>query len=139
MSSFVCSDRHFNCMESAFNQLTGRNGIYSIRNWDRPKLKAFVDTLFNLNYECVCAQYAENREVFERFRTQVKSLTIIELLKAVNCLKYQCELDQLQRFRELTGAETTAWKLLEDIRQELMAKIIHETAAYQRGDWEIRD
>jgi hypothetical protein len=138
MSSFICSDRHFNCMEAALVRLTDRNGLYSIRAWEKERVRGFVNVLFDLNHECVCAQYGDNREVYQRSRTPVKEINQFELLKAINCLRYQCEIEGLENFRELTDVETKAWDLLEDIRMELMQRIINNNSSYEKADWEIR-
>ena len=161
MSSFICSAKHFNSIEKALNNYFSgsKSSEYSYSFYKylggnatgdqiREKIKNFIDTLRELNVMCVSLQYKHHSEgtldtEISEQRERVysdnsyKTIDIYGLIKALACVNYQLETENLIEFRPLTESETTALKYLDDLKYDLCYYLVNTSPQYDKGDWEI--
>lgn len=116
-------------------------------------IKAEVENVFDnlrqLSVLCVSLQYKHHyegtldREIQEctddlmKNRQKRKPLTKIGLIKALQCISYQIEIQHLKELRELTADERRALDFLDIFVPNLALDIIQRGEQYDREAWEI--
>lgn len=154
MSSFTCSAKHYNSIESALHQLISKDMFcpaYELKeicpNWYerhhanhkaiKQEFSEHIDTIRELNALCVSLQYKDHyegvldKEIKEQIeyvkeKTEIKYLTPHGLYNALRCANYQIEIEHLQELRKLTESEQNAMKFLEVMINHVGAYIISQ-------------
>jgi hypothetical protein len=141
MSSFICSNAHFNSIEKAINKRRLNNPMDCLNTFDSYNdagVTQIVDTWFNLNCEAVSLQYGDELVKTNRVRTTpIKELSDVGLYKALCCLHYQIELEHILAVRSLTEFETKAYELMEKATNEISGNIVYKHPEYRDSAWSI--
>ena len=158
MSSFICSELHFNSVEYYIAQRQlGNDPIYCLRKlvktankWaTSEEIAEFVDTLRTLSVLCVSLQYRHHHkngldsEIAEQRKTLFNNKTIrvhlsdVSAYKAFQCISYQLEISHLTEIRKLTSDEELAMELLHEITCEIAMKIVRRLPEYTAAAWSI--
>ena len=162
MSSFICSAKHFNSIESGILKLLNDNTFHSyalkefnLYSYDAiPKtlevtLKGFMGTLKKLNVLCVSLQYRkdevegtldtliEDRKKEVNQKTNIVDLSKLGLYNALKCLVYQVEIEQLEDIRDLERGETKAMLFLETFINCLANHICGKLPEDETNKWSI--
>lgn len=158
MSSFICNPEHFNSIERALKSLGNDTSFYLTPKFskllksfhpqdDYEAITIFMDTLRELSVLCVSLQYKHHyvgfldKEIEDQkailFSDKHSSITLdhVGLLKAIQCVGYQIELEHLQELREITEAEQNAIGLIEGYEQTLSMYIINKLPSYEASAW----
>jgi hypothetical protein len=158
MSSFICSELHFNSVEYYIAQRQlGNDPIYCLRKlaktankWTTSEeIAGFVDALREINVLCTTLKYKHHYEgkldteiegqkktLFNNKATRLQ-LNEFGLYKALQCINYQIEIFHLTEIRALTATEELAMQLLGEISNEIAAKIIRKLPEYTAAAWSI--
>jgi len=92
------------------------------------ELRKFGQLLVDLNQNSVNQRYNQKDEPFKFVYSEVKSLSIFQFLKSVECLTYQsCEGD---------CDKTELYKFLIELENQLRYDIINEIDEYKNAKWE---
>ena len=166
MSSFICSPKHFNSVETALKS------IISDKDFDTPyslkpiypklfnksnlnykelsnQIKDIVDTLRKINVLTVSLQYKDNyigtldNEIQKEInylltnRNNEQYLSPTALYKALQVINYQIEIEHLTEIRELDTHESNALLFLKEITIAVATFIVTNTEEYNNADWSI--
>jgi hypothetical protein len=166
MSSFICSNKHFNSVEFALQLLlVSRTNQFHSPAAFREKMPnlyykedfasidaditRMVDHLRRLSALCVTLQYAHHypgevdtqiklkTDDLLRHKKEHIKLTPLGLYNALNCIEYQIETSHLVELRPLTGDEELALLFLSTMIQSLGEYIIRQLPEDQTCHWEI--
>jgi hypothetical protein len=165
MSSFICSSKHFNSIQKTLEFFThGKNysfpyelktvcpKMYDNKHYSteliEQEVREIVNALRELNVYCVLLQYKHhyegrlNNEVQDQLEIIRDSeggniLSLVELFKALTCVRYQIELEHLKELRELASLENRAMSFLNIMINDLACEIVRELPAYDDASWEI--
>ncbi len=143
MSEYVLSDEFF---DQLAEELTTRSfsdsGMYFIpeftkapRTYDieeiETSVRSVVNALREANYEAVNSRYDENTApeilIFSNYPTEWASWSDIQLLKNLQCLRYQMS--------EGFVPESEIYKRLETLINDLAVYIVGKTAEYDKAEW----
>ena len=92
------------------------------------ELKKFGQLLVDLNQNSVNQRYNTEDKPFKFVFSDVKSLSIFQFLKSVECLAYQsCEGN---------SEETEIYKFLIELEEYLRYRIIRNIEEYKKAKWE---
>ena len=158
MSSWICNPRHFAALQSKLTDMFYQtdNIPYPMRV-DYPNLflnpqketKKLIDEWAKLNVLCVSYQYAHhtttlNADIAQEMEIAIKRKptgaiisSLPALYKALCCLRYQIEIEHLERIRPLTETEAKAWKHLQTLIEFVADKFICSTNEYEKSPWGI--
>jgi hypothetical protein len=144
MSSFVCSDAHFNSIQRAltsshkFSQYrSSYSPYYCLRDYNEKQIGSLVDTWHTINYEAVARQYGDNLFIPNRNHKDFKVITESGLVKALQCLNYQIEIHHIKNVRKLTTEEETAMDILGNLISEINENIVNKLPEYNTAEWEL--
>lgn len=132
MSAFVVSKNHINALVNFARQcnmaFNFEDEILYTRSFD--DCQKIVAILEKANVDSVNARYYENEtELIYQFKLLSKKYSPIQIIKACQCLDYQCcEVDNW------TTQENFACRIIEWIKDEA----IRHLADYDNLDWAIR-
>lgn len=142
MSSSLCGDNHFQFIA---NQLTSlgfesRHEL-SLYNWKIPTdHSSFEETVLEtvnswklLNYYALEQRYDDktDSDIPLLKHTELKYAKPIQLIKALECLRYQCS--------EGDAIKKPSYNMLEKTINFLMMKYIHALPEYDKAEWEVRE
>jgi len=112
-------------------------------------IESIVDTLRQLTAICVTLQYAhhydgkldeqikaETDELMEH-KKESRDLTKLGLLKAMQCINYQIEVEHLTELRQLTQAEQNALKFLRLMTDDITSDIVHNLPEYKTEKYSL--
>lgn len=151
MSSYICSPKHFNSIEYTLIERFkyNRNDYFDYNfSKDVQVVRDYVDSLREINVLCVILQYKhhyvgvldeqiEAERFFLKEKTSKKLLNDFQLLKALECLSYQIEINYLKELRGLTELEQSSLDFLSGIKNTVRRKIINNLSEYNNAEWEI--
>lgn len=92
------------------------------------ELKKFGQLIVNLNQDSINQRYNSKDKPFKFKFSDVKSLSIFQFLKSVECLTYQC--------CEGNCDKTELYKFLNNFEDVLRRMIIEEIKEYNNAKWE---
>lgn len=139
MSIAALSSKHYN---TVFTTLKLRNGYGKHKNRNiylnggdvARTLNDTVQLVANINYKCYNCRYNETGAAPKVELSSGGMLNDIGLLKALQCINYQIELEYAG---ELTEPEKNALKNLKSIETQLSGIIISDLTEYKTADWFI--
>lgn len=130
MSAFKCSDKH---MQYIANRLYSYE-MLERGSRDEESVKNMVNRWIDLNIQALQERYGDSKEMYkdskyiERINV-ILDLDKFQLLKALQCLRYQCS--------EGNVPDTKGYKELEEIIHEVAMSIIYSMPEYEGAEWEI--
>ena len=130
MSAFKCSDKHMQYIA---------NALYSWEmlehgSRDEESVKNMVNRWIDLNIQALQERYGDSKEMYKDSKyiekiNVVLDMDKIQLVKALQCLHYQCS--------EGNVPETKGYKELENVIREVVMSIIYSMPEYDEAEWEI--
>lgn len=155
MSSFICGSKHFNSVEVSLKHWFngGKASMLSYKFAEKLQYEGetmvsdYVDTLRRLNVLCVFLQY---KHVYEgRVEQEIVAnttnlltnrgggsvLSLVKLIKALQCINYQIEIEYLEELRELTAEESMAMQMTEKLINDLCTYIVTSSKEYDEAEW----
>lgn len=163
MSSFINSAEHFNSVENALAELTYKQGFYvpySLKQIApkfyakqhysfetvRDEIKGIIDTLKELQVVCVTLQYKHHYEgVLDKeietqmnlvkIKSNIEGLSLCGIVKALNCIDYQIEVEHLKELRELTNEEQNALTFVREMVNALNMHIVSDLPEYESAKY----
>ena len=130
MSAFKCSDKHMQYIA---------NALYSWEmlehgSRDEESVKNMVNRWIDLNIQALQERYGDSKEMYKDSKyiekiNVVLDMDKIQLVKALQCLHYQCS--------EGNVPETKGYKELENVIREVVMSIIYSMPEYDQAEWEI--
>lgn len=163
MSSYVVNNTHINSIGKALEKIILNNdqfyvpftlktvfpAIYNASTVAREdvekEIKSIMFTLIELNVKCVASQY-DNKDQNEidleikemqasaKTYTPFKPLSTMGLHKALTCLDYQIEDDEIK----LTQKHKNALFFLRTIKNQVADYLVKSTPQWENADWEIQ-
>jgi hypothetical protein len=163
MSSFLHSANHFNSVEQGIINLIQRNANYYLpysfkkllpeayqksHNQKTHKMgieiKDFMNCIRSISVLCVNLQYKHHstnvdediqNELFELMTNKKESTVLkpIDLLKALQSINYQIEIEHLKELRELTPKETASIFILNELINSIAMYIVTNTEDYNNS------
>lgn len=146
MSSFQCTDKHFRTIEKGLIKRQSESHCYALREYHTASMITdLVKEWHKLNQVTVSIQYKEPIDNYALTAKKGDSLTDVQLLKALQCLYYQIEMEQFDQtykepknfVREATDFEKEIYKVLEEVIQYLSSKVISALPEYNDAKWSI--
>lgn len=161
MSSFINTINHFGSIYRSIIKLNNApekcrlistRMRYTIANFGDDFYKGvsnLVYTVIKLQIECVEIKYQqyrtenlENRifsyqEYMKSFKLAGHALSYPTLIKAIQCMLYQIETEQLKGVRRMTKQEAIALKFFKDLEYSLLVFCMDNTPEYQQASWSI--
>ena len=125
---------------------------YTIANFGDDFYKGvsnLVYTVIKLQIECVEIKYKKNRtenlenrifsyqEYMKSFELAGQALSYPALIKAIQCMLYQIETEQLKGVRRMTKQEAIALKFFKDLEYSLLVFCMDNTPEYQQASWSV--
>lgn len=97
------------------------------------EIEPIMDTLQEMNVRSYNERYNENAEVipYREVYTSERHNNLLELLKSLQCLRYNIELDE----KKFTFNKYRAWKFLNDQIEAIKSYIISELPEYKNAQW----
>jgi hypothetical protein len=160
MSSFLHSSTHFNSVEKSLFKLISDNSSYylpySIKeffvdcyNKNQQKglceINDFMNTIRNISVLCTNLQYKNHDTVnldadieysYQELITNTKNsikLSDIDLLKALQSINYQIEINHLTNLRSLTKKEEVSMFILNELINSIAIHIVTNTTEYNNS------
>jgi len=156
MSAFENSKRHFETVRTSlehnwslyrdqqgiFNRLIWPNHIDNVYNeiekivgiWQRLQMETVNNKYSHIEPKRTAEDLKKYLELSGNYKAGDK-LNRTQLYKALECIFYQIELEQLNR--ELKDHEAEAMDKLETLLQELPRDILRDTEEYNQAEWAI--
>jgi len=110
-----------------------------VKNKDIYKeLNALLNILMNLNNESYEVKYEKTGSVLPTVdfeRGTIVNISIYQVLKSAECLRYNIEKSTIEQIRTLTPIEVKALKVLDDYIDDIRCGIIAEIPAYKNAKW----
>jgi len=142
MSAWIVTNKSINNIVNTFYWFKypfygGRTELKELFNIDleqhndedlNEELKKFGQLLINLNQESINQRYEKKDKPFKFKFSDVKSLSIFQFLKSVECLIYQSCEGNCEDKKE--------YKFLVNLKRALTSKIINEIEEYKNAKWE---
>ena len=129
MSAFLVNDRHIDALLTwAINtpDYGAPRKLDGMTVYDQPDLLGQI--LVDANYRSLSARYGDNDQPHEyKFRRYPRTLSPVEVIKACDCLIYQC-----CEFEE--WPTTKAYRMVQDMREGA----INSLDGMDNAAWEIR-
>ena len=129
MSAFLVNDRHIDALLTwAINtpDYGAPRKLDGMTVYDQPDLLGQI--LVDANYRSLSARYGDNDQPHEyKFRRYPRTLSPVEVIKACDCLIYQC-----CEFEE--WPTTKAYRMVQDMREGA----INSLDGMNNAAWEIR-
>lgn len=155
MSSFICGSKHFNSVEISLKHWFngGKGSMLSYKFAEKLQYEGetmvgdYVDTLRRLNVLCVCLQYKHHyegkleQEIVANTTDLLTNrgggsvLSLVKLIKALQCINYQIEPEYLEELRELTAEESMAMQMTEKLINDLCKYIVTSSKEYDEAEW----
>lgn len=93
-------------------------------------VRRVIRCLYDLNRLALVTRYGDSYDPAATLRLGPgRMLDVVGLIKALNCLAYQCG--------EYLTADTTLYAHLQTYIGELAAGVVARLPAYDRADWEV--
>ena len=132
MSAMVCDDKHYNSLAWAvWSRVLGNRSI--LVGSAREKLRTeeeidrWIDTLRDLNHITYALKYPTHGERYEPTQRDRREgyvqLSDAGLYKALSCMLYQIELEQLDGIRPMTVEEIRAHQWAEEVQRVSASRI----------------
>lgn len=166
MSSFINSSKHFACIQKSIISLWSQRTSMleykiakivpelsvnrrSTREVVEAKLTEIMHTIIDIQITCVFLQYRhhyagkldqEISETKKQIKTNLnngKALSMPGLLKAIQCMFYQIELEYLTDLRPLSTEEEVTINFFRTLEKALVYEIATHTSEYENSAWSI--
>lgn len=162
MSSFICTAKHYNSIESKLHLLACNSQFYwpyeigqmypdlanryTLQTAKEKIITGIIDTIRELNVICVNLQYRhhltgkldsqiESDNIEIKQKTSIIALNDIALIKALQCCYYQIELHHLKELRELTEGEKNSMLFVSALINHLALNHINKLESYNIAKW----
>lgn len=147
MSSFIHSAEMFNSVEHKILSAKTSDKVWELREVSKAQIQSMIEQIRSISVLCVCLQYKHHYEgvLDVEIEKEIKSVnstkefkrmnSLVDLIKAMNSINYQIEINHLKDLRNLTDLENDALELFDKIETAICKHIVSNLSEYDNSKW----